>query len=55
MDANEIYETYRDLPEDEAFEAFEAADVQCDFIERIKPLGKDVADSYLSWMYRNIK
>lgn len=49
----EIYETYQDLSQNEAFEVFENNHVEIDDIEGL--LGKDVADSYLSWTYMEIK
>ena len=53
MDLNEIHETYRDLPPDEAFEAFYNADVTYSQLNRV--LGEDVVGSYCNWIYRNQK
>lgn len=53
MNLNEIHETYRDLPQLEAFEAFYNADVTYSNLERV--LGDNVASSYLNWIYRNQK
>ena len=53
MDLNEIHETYRDLPPDEAFEVFYNADVTYSQLNRV--LGEDVVGSYYNWIYRNQK
>lgn len=49
MGSFEIYETYHDLPESEAFEVFEANDVDSDIVAGL--LGDSVAKSYEQWIY----
>lgn len=49
----EIYETYQDLPQHEAFEAFASNSVDPDLIEGL--LGEDVLDDYATWQYFNLK
>lgn len=53
MDLNDIHETYRDLSESEAFEAFYNADVIYGQLKRV--LGEDILSSYLNWIYRTQK
>ena len=53
MDLNDIHETYRDLPELEAFEAFYNADVTDTQLKRV--LGNDVTHNYNNWLYLNQK
>lgn len=53
MDLNEIHETYRDLPENDAFEAFYNDDVTESQIIRV--LGSETLQSFNNWIYRNKK
>ena len=53
MNDNEIFDTYNELGSPDAFEAFEAANVDVDDIQLC--LGSDVVDEYLDWIYENVK
>lgn len=53
MDVKEIYDTYNDMPEMDAFEAFESNNVDVDDIAQA--LGRDVAQCYINWIYINLK
>ena len=53
MDAKEIYDTYNDMAEMDAFEAFNSSDVDVDDITQA--LGRDVAQCYVNWIYASLK
>lgn len=53
MNEIEIYDTYNDCPENDAFESFEANNVSHETIANI--LGYDVANDYIDWIRKNIK
>lgn len=53
MNSDEIYQTYNDLSENEAFEAFEVNDVSLQDIVHF--LGYDVANEYTDWIRKNQK
>lgn len=50
---DEIYDTYNDLSENEAFESFESNNIPMSDI--IHFLGYDVAADYSEWIRKNIK
>lgn len=53
MDDKEIFDAYDELSEHEAFEVFNANDVDIDDIALT--LGRDVAHCYLKWIYASLK
>ncbi len=53
MNEIEIFDTYEELSENDAFEAFEIRNISHDTIARI--LGYDVATDYMVWIKRNLK
>ncbi len=53
MKDNEIFDTYNDLGEFEAFEAFSASNV--DILEVERCLGAEVSCDYQRWIYLNLK
>jgi len=53
MTDDEIRDTYEELSEDEAFEAFNSDSTDPDQIERV--LGEGVMRSYSLWTYLHIK
>jgi len=53
MNSNEIYDTYNDLSVMEAFEVFDAQNVDIDSIKA--SLGGEVVREYLDWIYANVE
>ena len=53
MNEIEIFDTYHDLSENDAFESFEVHNVSHETIANV--LGYDVATDYINWVRKNIK